>query len=170
MAEKFISNGFHVTLIDVFGKNMAGLESFQVLACDIMEEECNNQRMPLFLSEHRKYHPEVDQMITDKNNVLSMDTLQLQSEMTVTERNRIEKVMQNYDCNFKSLLHHVNMTILYDTTLSANMAKCSSVEESKVPPNRDLMWKIVSTSSDADVSRNTFSLLQHSVVTKSNKS
>lgn len=164
MAEIFLSNGFHVTLVDIFGKNKASLESFQVLACDIMQEQCNDERMPLFLSEHRKYHPEVDEMIKDTGvDATFMDNLQIRSQITATERIRIEKVLQNYDCNFKSLLQHDNLTVLYNTILSANMEKCSSVEDSMVPPNRDIMWKIISASSDADYSRNmvSLSLLQH---------
>lgn len=164
LAEKFLSNGFNVTLIDIVGKNMAGFESFQVLACDIMQEQCNDKGMPFFLSEHRKYHPEVDELITDTDvDVASMDTLQIQSQITAAERIRIEKVLQSYDCKFQSLLHHENLIVLYDTTFSANMEKCSNGDYSMVPANRDLMWKRISTLSDADFSRNmvSLSLLQH---------
>jgi len=158
LANKFLEKGVHVTVVDIAGQMSAQLEPFQVLACDIMQEACNDKQIPLFLNEHRKIHQEIDEMIRENEaNIPSIDSLLKKSGITKTEMDRTEKDLQDYDCNFQHLLRHDNLTVLYDTTFSANMKRCSSLDKSLIPSTRDLMWSLISTSSDFAAALNSVS-------------
>ena len=141
LAEVFLNHGTNVILVDVAGYQSAGVKPYQVMACDIMKETCDEKHYPHFIDEHRMVHPDIMNVI-DPGETMPMERSnevdpRLATGLNENQIDAIEKELQKYDCQFSQIISHRNITILYDSAFSANMNRCLNHEKI----NRKEMWK-----------------------------
>jgi len=134
LANTFLERGLKVDLIDLSGVAKAGIKSYQLLACDLMEVPCDANKNPVFVEERIKKRPEFMKLLTSEVDGVASGEL----NVTDNQLGKIAEKLQIYDCNFKNLTSHVNLTVLYDNDFGANMKKCSPF---RMPLSRSDLWK-----------------------------
>jgi len=133
LAKSFLERGLKVKLIDMGGVAKEGLKFYQLLACDVMEVPCDANTNPVFVQERLKTRPEFMNLLTKNENVRENGEL----NVTDTQLGLIDDQLQIYDCNFKNLTSHENLTVLYSNDFGKNMKKCSAFN---LPMSRGELW------------------------------
>ena len=153
LADKFLKQGVKVILIDVAGHESAQVKPYQTLACDIMHEACDSNNYPHFIDAHQKVHPDIMDAISidptaDKES--SPASLRLDSGLSEKQLEEIDEELRRYDCKFRSIVGHENMTVLYDTAFSKNMNGCDDLPfiSGKDRWTRKDMWTVISSWAD----------------------
>lgn len=124
LTKTFLDMGLQVTMLDMSDLNF---EMYQIMACDLMKEPCDSNKIPLYLNriEHEKIErgeQSIIQSFTKKANVRMIDTEKMNVPQDVLDK--IDNMLQAYDCGFKSIEHHPNLTVLYNSVYKENMAQC----------------------------------------------
>ena len=139
LVNTFLERGLKVKLIDLAGVEEAGINSYQLLACDLMEVPCDVNKNPVFITEKMKIRPDLQSVLSDAAtvNVRAASTGEL--NVTNSQLEKIADQLQTYDCNFKNLTSHANLSVLYDHDFRNNMKKCSAFLHK--PISRPDLWK-----------------------------
>ena len=104
----------------------AGMKPYQVLACDIMGEDCNESNHPAFVEAYQKENTALMSMLDPPDVSIG----NIDAGLSKQQIDAIENELKMYDCGFSRIPNHRYMgiykriTILYDTNLSANMKAC----------------------------------------------
>jgi len=142
LANAFLERGLKVKLIDLGGVAKEGVKSYQLLACDLMEVPCDANKNPVFVEERIKIQPNLMNLLTGDVNV----RLNGELNITDTQLGMIADQLQLYDCNFKHLADHANLTVLYDHDFGDNMKKCSVFDTAM---SRRELWNSIMMITDA---------------------
>ncbi len=112
LAERFLDKGLNVVLIDVSGVIENAYDLSYVIACDVMNVPCSN-----------------DKVIEGSIQVPSVKNQKSGGNMgRITERqiDAINDVIRKRDCNFQHLAWHPKLTILYPLDITRNLMECKN--------------------------------------------
>lgn len=112
IAKVFLDRGLKVVLIDMAGVEEKGYDMSNVIACDVLNANCSPEKR--FVGD-----PEEEQAIV---NVKSHNETNF--NVTRKQLERIEEVIQDYDCNYLSLLEEGNLTVLYSHSIKQTFNFC----------------------------------------------
>jgi len=119
MAAKFLERGLRVSLLDLSGLEKNKIELFQVVACEIMKEECNyRKKMPLAL----RNKSEIVEELKERANVRT--TINEKMNVTQAQLDAIDLSLRTYDCNYKSIFLHKNFQVLQSHNFHKIMRDC----------------------------------------------
>ena len=124
LTKTFLDMGLQVTMLDMSDLHF---DLYQIMACDIMKEPCDSKKNPLYLNriEHEKIErgeQSVIQSLRKKMNVRTIDTELMNIPQDVLDK--IDNLLETYDCGFKLIEHHPNLTVLYSSAYKEKMAQC----------------------------------------------
>lgn len=118
LAKIFLDFNFHTILIDMSGVEEYGYDMSYVVACDVLDANCTEEKR-----------------FTDSNGIESVfanvkNHSQTDLNVTKSQLRLINKVIEAYDCNFGSILKHKKLKVLYPNALTRILRKC---QENKDP-------------------------------------
>lgn len=138
-----LGKGLKVTLVDIGGLNKYGVESVQLLGCDLMKERCDENGVPDFLLKALQKYPNLMNTLKESVNVRT-DGIQ---DLDKLKLDQIETAMLQYDCGYREVLGNENLNILYDASFLRNMNTC---EPSPKKMGRRELWSRIKMITDAD--------------------
>ncbi len=136
LAKVFLDRGLKVILIDMAGVKANGYDMSIVIACDILGANCTPEKRFFGASEEDPAIANVKPH-SESNFDVTQDQLE-----------RIEELIQNYDCNYLSLLQNENFTVLYSHSLEQIFDFCQEHVGDRVKNRKDLANKIVAVAKD----------------------
>lgn len=117
LANVFLKRGLKTVLVDLSGVLDKGYDVSNVLACDILGEDCTDSKQ---LISAQGEAPKLKNVFQGNYTMGGITDEQL---------HRMDIVLRKYDCNFQHVLENENLKILYPFELDHIMAEC--VEEEK---------------------------------------
>jgi len=114
VAQIYLNHGFKVVILDTSGINSQGVDLSNAVACDVLKVPCEGANVlgntiPPEVRNHR-----------DDNGM---------KDLTDQELSQVDHVLNNFDCNYRSLLFHPNLQINYGRLLTQTLANCSQDHE-----------------------------------------
>lgn len=115
LAKMFLDRGLKVVLVDLAGVSAAGYDISYVIACDVLEADCTPDKR--FVGDEEDAAAEEKAAAPEVTNVKSHMEEAKNVNVTADHLGRMNEVLEEYDCNFLSLVDHTNLTILYSHAL-----------------------------------------------------
>jgi hypothetical protein len=131
LAKIFLDHNLETILIDMSGVTQHGYDMSNVVACDVLNAECTQDKRftiatdSLSVVANVKTHSAVDLNVTDFQLGL------------------INEVIETYDCNFLSIFHHAKMKVLYAYELRRIFKRCKNKRDI-VKSREDMVQRIIS--------------------------
>lgn len=110
LVKKFLDFGLNVTLIDLSGVHEEGYDLSNIIACDVMNAPCTNEKTIIG-----------DSVLPQIKNVKSGGKF---ASITDEDLGQLERIIRRRDCRFQELRKHPKLKILYEKDLSAIMEAC----------------------------------------------
>ena len=135
LAERLINRGINTVLIDLSGVKKYGYDISLVIACDVLDADCDAQKH--FVGEenakpvrrNKRHHSNAKVNVTD------------------AQLDAIDKLIESYDCNFQYILKNDKLQVLYPNELERIMNSCSKnaiYQQKDYPKSHDqLLTKII---------------------------
>jgi hypothetical protein len=131
LAERLINRGINTVLIDLSGVKKHGYDISLVIACDVLDAECDAEKH--FVGEenakpkikNKRHHSDAKVNVTD------------------TQLDAIDKLIESYDCNFQHILKNDKLQVLYPNELERIMNSCSSNNADYPKSHDQLLKKII---------------------------
>lgn len=117
LANVFLKRGLKTVLVDLSGVLDKGYDVSNVMACDILGEDCTDSKQ---LISAQGEAPKLKNVFQGNYTMGGITDEQL---------HRMDTVLRKHDCNFQHVLENENLKILYPFELDHIMAEC--VEEEK---------------------------------------
>ena len=111
LVERFLDRGLNVVLIDLSGVAAKGYDLSNVIACDVMNIPCTENKIVLGESE--------PPMIKNKKGGGDMGSI------TIAQLKEIEKIIKKRDCSFKHLANHEKLKVLYSHDFKTTIEQCN---------------------------------------------
>jgi len=118
IAQRFLDQGLKVILIDMQGANDRGFDISNVIACDVLNATCSNDKQ---IVGKDGYQPSVVNVKSHSDDMLK--------GISGNQIALMEKAIRNYDCNFRAILRHEYVTLLYSDHLTEIFDGCDSIPE-----------------------------------------
>ena len=125
LASVFLERGIETVLIDMSGVKALGYDMSNIVACDVLNAECNERKMfsgaqnEEVIIANTRFHSDENFNVTD------------------AQLDRINDVIEMYDCNFMTMMQHTKFKVLYSNELDATLSKCN--ERKHTIHSRDAM-------------------------------
>ena len=127
LAQTFLDRGLKVVLVDMAGVLGRGYDMSQVIACDVLGADCDvnkhflggSNSSPIVANVRHKPH-----------------------SITAEQMNQIDDAIEEYDCNYVSLVDHTNLTILHSYALERVFEKCKSSADGRLMNRTELTIRI----------------------------
>jgi len=119
MAEIYLSHGISVVIIDLSGITHQGLDISSVIACDVLKVPCKNS----FIMGN-SYLPQIRNHMRAKRERLTA----IRTDMTYEELQKIDEVMNIFDCTYRNIFYNPKIQILYGYYLLQNILSCPREE------------------------------------------
>jgi hypothetical protein len=132
LAERLIQRGIHTVLIDLSGVQKHGYDISLVIACDVLDAECDAEKH--FVGEENA-KPEKKNNRHHSKKMVNVTDAQLDA---------INKLIESYDCNFQHILKSDKLQVLYPNELERIMNSCSKNaihQQSDYPKSHDQLLK-----------------------------
>jgi hypothetical protein len=134
LTRKFLSRGLKVVLLDMGGVLEQGYDMASVIACDILQVDCTQKKSVVGMKEE----PKIKNVKSDSN----------MGNVTEIQMREMDQLIRNYDCNFRHLMGHENLTIMYGTNLQSILEDCDSLStKHRVQSREDLVSSIIKIAS-----------------------
>ncbi len=110
LAKQFLRQGIKTVLIDLAGVLDKGYDVSKVIACDVLGAACDPEKRFLGGGVDEKA---IVANAKSKNHTITPDQMQL-----------IDEAIEEYECNYLTMLGHRNLTILHPFALDKLVEKC----------------------------------------------
>ena len=114
LTERLINHGINTVLIDLSCVKKHGYDISLVIACDVLDAECDAEKH--FVGGEKNAKPVVKNIKHHSNAKLNVTDSQLDA---------IDKLIESYDCNFQHILKNDTLQVLYPNELERIMNSCS---------------------------------------------
>ena len=113
LADTFLIRGLNVVLLDMGGVLEQGYDMASVIACDILQVDCAENKSIVGI----KQDPKIMNVRSDSDI----------GNVTEVQLSEIDELIKKYDCNFRHLMGHENLTVMYGTDLQLIWKDCESL-------------------------------------------
>ena len=147
LAKVIMEKGIKVVLVDMVGVTSMGYDISNVIACDVLEADCTPSKQ-LFRGDNRTGEDvqALEAMKAAASNVVVTNVKTHSDEnfnVTSQQLERIETVLQKYDCNFRELTSNPKLQVLYSHSLKEIFHKCIDYGDDRIADRQDAVKQIV---------------------------
>ena len=108
----FLEKNIETVLIDTSGVKALGYDMSNVIACDVLNAEC---------SEHKTFPRAPNEKVRISNMKSHSDE---NFKVADSQLDRINDVIEMYDCNFVTMMQHAKLKVIYSKELDVILSKC----------------------------------------------
>ena len=145
LTKTFLDRGLKVILVDMAGVKANQYDMSNVIACDVLGAACTPDKR--FSDSNKNEIPAIANVKTHSDANFDVTPKQLE---------RIDTVIQKYDCNFVSLMDHENFEVLYAHGIKEIFDKCQEYDDDgdddddddRVTSRKDMVQKIIAIAKD----------------------
>mmetsp|Transcript_29759 Transcript_29759/g.59296 ORF Transcript_29759/g.59296 Transcript_29759/m.59296 type:complete len:423 (-) Transcript_29759:137-1405(-) len=128
LANQFLKEGIKTLLIDLAGVLVEGYDVSNVIACDVLGAACTTEKRFMGALDEKP----IIANAKNKNHTITLEQMQ-----------QIDEVIEEYECNFLTMLGHRSLTILYPSALDKLVEKCEGLGDRDLFGVEALKGKIV---------------------------
>ena len=130
LTQDFLDRGLNTVLVDMSGIKARGYDMSNIIACDVLGATCTLD----------KVFPNAQEKKAEVANVKTHSEVNF--NVTRPQLDRIDAVIQQYDCNFASLMRHRKLQVLYGDQLHDIFSNCEDYQDS-VATRHDMVQQII---------------------------